>query len=214
MFDRTTQQARLWKLTLSTTLALAVAMETISLGFCFTANPSAIATYSLRLIFAIYTLILAVRSVNQDTIDLHSESVWHLSSLTFIVSVLLFGTAILPPTDAVLVISHQTPALLKSLGWAELALNFISFLVVSNIPQGPPLHFDPERLYSEKTIASITNVTPDNVCGVTGKYSLFCLSQVTRITRHRSGQHLGNHAFLLHYESSDVGIHIRFSRNR
>src|ERR1700691_1644511 len=106
-------QTRLWKLTLSITLALALAIETVSLGFSVsTTDPSAITTYALRLIFAIYTLILAVRSINQDTIEPHSESLWHLSCLTFMASALLFGTVILPPTPTAGV-SNQAPAALK-----------------------------------------------------------------------------------------------------
>jgi hypothetical protein len=155
---------------MSVALTLVLAVETASLGFsASTADLSTIATYTLRLVFTIYILILAVRSMNQDSTDTHSESLWHLSS--FAASALLFATAILPPTPIpVAEASSQTLDVFKSLGWASLALYFISFAIISTIPQGPPLHFDPEKIYSEKTIATTTNVAPDNVCGVTGAF--------------------------------------------
>jgi hypothetical protein len=136
----------------------------VSLGFsASTGDPSAITTYVLRLFFGTYTLILATRSINQDNIEQHSESLWHLSSLTFLASALLFAIAILPAfADAL----YKTSAPLKSLGWTVLALQFVSFVIVSTIPQGPSLRFDPERIYSGKTIASTTNIARDNVCGV------------------------------------------------
>jgi len=170
-------QARLWKLVLSISLALALTVETVSLGFSVsTANPSAITIYTLRLIFAIYTLILAVRSVNQDEMESHSESLWHLSSLTFLVSALLFATAILPSANLPVTVAElQTSATLNSLGWATLALEFLSFAIVSTIPQGPSLHFDPKRIYSDNTIASTTNVALENVCGVTGMFIIVLL---------------------------------------
>ena len=211
------QQARLWKLTLSITLALALAIETISMGFFVsTADSSTITTYTLRLIFAIYTLILGVRSINQNAIEPHSESLWHLSTLTFIASALRFSTAILPSTDALVAeVSHQTLAMLKLFGWIGLAFHFISFIIVSTIQQGPELHFDPEKIYSEKTVASITNVDPGNVCGITGTYFYF-VTQDTALfnSTHYSCQHLGNLAFLLHHEGSYVRAYIRFTRNR
>jgi hypothetical protein len=173
------QQARLWKLTLSITLALALAVETVSLGFsASTADPSAISTYTLRMIFAIYNLTLSVRSVNRDNVELHSESLWHLSSLTFLGSFLLFATAILPTSNLPITEAfYQASATLKSLEWAVITLEFGSFVIVSTIPQGPPLHFDPGMIYSEKTIASTTNVSLDNVCGVTGMSTMILSSR-------------------------------------
>ena len=77
------EQARFWKLTLSTILATVVVVEAVTLGFsAFTSDPTTIVTSTLRLVFAIYLFTLAARSINQDTVDAHSESLWHLSSLT------------------------------------------------------------------------------------------------------------------------------------
>ncbi|KZP24934.1 hypothetical protein FIBSPDRAFT_888399 [Athelia psychrophila] len=50
----------------------------------------------LRVFFALYTLILAVRSSNYDVIGPHADALWHLSMLTFAATATLFTTAILP----------------------------------------------------------------------------------------------------------------------
>lgn len=158
---------------LALVLALTAAVETISLGFSATTeNPTTVTTYVLRLIFAIYVLVLGVRSVNQDAIESHSASLWHISTLTFFSIVVNFGTIILPPTPAPVgkasIEIEQASTVLKGLGWTVIALYCVAFAIASNVPQGPPLRFEPEHIYSQKTIASTTNASPDNVCGVTG----------------------------------------------
>lgn len=168
-------QVRVWKAVLALVLALTAAVETVSLGFSATIeDPETIATHSLRLIFAIYVLVLAVRSINQDTIESHSVSLWHISTLTFVSAVVNFGTIILPPTPAPVgktsVAIEETSTVLTYLGWTAIALYCVAFIIASTLPQGPPLRFEPEHIYSQKTIASTTNTSPDNVCGVTGMF--------------------------------------------
>ena len=168
-------QVRVWKAVLALILALTVAVETVSLGFSATIeDPKIVPTYVLRLTFAIYVLVLAVRSINQDTITSHSVSLWHISILTFLSDVVNFGTIILPPTPAPVggasVAIEDTSTVLRSLGWTAIALYCAAIIISSTLPQGPPLRFEPERMYSQKTIASATNASPDNVCGITGTF--------------------------------------------
>lgn len=163
------------KLTLAFVLALALAVETITLGFCaVTADPPITTIHILRLLFSIYVLILALRSISQDNASEHSESLWHLTVLTFAAAALLFGAAIIPPNQNV-VTSQEISLLSILLEWGALGLYIIAFLISSTIPQGPPLHFEPGGIYSQSIISSITNTARENVCGVIGGH-LFSLN--------------------------------------
>jgi hypothetical protein len=154
--------------------ALAVVLETICLGWSAADERSGLATYILRVLFSLYNLILAVRSVNQTSISTHAESIIHLSALTVWGTVLSGATAILPaiPPPVVLRVGSETLPALRGFWYTILVLYFIASAITSTTPQGPPLHYPPNQIYSEKTIAASTNVDKDNVCGITGVSSL------------------------------------------
>ncbi|KZP24915.1 hypothetical protein FIBSPDRAFT_856268 [Athelia psychrophila] len=70
-------KARLWKLALSAALAFAVAVDTVALALAAIAVDNGtpghtLAGLVLRVLFALYTLTLAVRSINNDAIGPHA----------------------------------------------------------------------------------------------------------------------------------------------
>lgn len=132
------------------------------------ADYSTIVSYALRVVFAVYTFMVAARAINKDTIGSHSEAMWHLSALTFMGFAFFFATAILPPLASATEAPEQSSVVLKVLGWVVIALDVASFAIASSIPHGPPLHFDQNKIYSEKTIASTTHGENANVCGIVG----------------------------------------------
>ncbi len=68
--------------------------------------------------------------------------------------------------------------------YVVLSLYTLSTAVAITTPLGPALHFPISRIYSEKTVAAVTNHAVDNVSGVTGLY-IFAL--LTSITNPRTG---------------------------
>lgn len=159
---------RLRKLFLSGFLAIALGIETSCLGWSATMNDrEAIAIYALRVVFTMYTLTLAVRSINQIP---HFESMVHISALTFLVTTLLFVTSIIPSEHVVSVLANHS-AILKGLTWTLLILHSVSFAVASTIPQSPPLHYPPENIYQGKIIPENIDPSQDNVCGITSASS-------------------------------------------
>jgi len=70
------------------------------------------------------------------------------------------------------------PYFLQVIWYVVLALYGLSTVVAITTPLGPPLHFPVSRIYSEKTVAAITNQAADNVSGATGLCLLVCLSNI------------------------------------
>lgn len=161
---------RLRKIFVCTLLSLIVIIETISLGWSAANRELPSSTiYAIRTAFSLYVLGLAIHSVHQDTIGPHTKSILHLTVLSTLASALLISTAVLPSSP----ISVTYPALdtfpaLRGPWYATLALYTIVCVTTFTSPTGPPLHYPPELIYSEKTIAASINKDPDNVCGVTG----------------------------------------------
>ncbi|KAI8972894.1 ATP-binding cassette transporter [Trametes punicea] len=158
---------RLRKLIMAALLAVIVAVQAVCLGWSIVEEDRLnIAVYSLQLVFALYTLVVAVRAVNQ-TYSHHSRSVVHLSVLTFFATALLTTTAILPskPMPVISVFGSSTPPL--ALWYTVYALYAVCMAIVATTPRGPPLHFPSEKIYSEKTLMQVTSHYEDNVCGIT-----------------------------------------------
>lgn len=164
----TYEQMRTRKLWICVLLALILILNAVGLGWsCIDAEPSSIATYTLYLCYSLYALVVAARSVNQDTTDYHCESFMHLTALTTFASVLLVGLAILPVDSPVAASIDSIPAL-KGIWYAAMVLYIVTATVVVITPTGPSLHYPPEAIYTEKTVLQATNTDKENVTGVIG----------------------------------------------
>ncbi|KAF8549145.1 P-loop containing nucleoside triphosphate hydrolase protein [Imleria badia] len=160
---------RLWKLLVSVLLAVILVLQSLSLGWTFSAGEGdSNLTYALHVAYAFYLTALAVRSVYQNAIESHSESMIHLAGLTFAPTTLLFAVAMLPTSGPISLSMLQSFSALLGIWYTVLVLYFIVTVVVFTIPMGPPLHYPSETLYSEKVIKAATNRDKDNVCGVVG----------------------------------------------
>lgn len=159
---------RVRKLFLILLLAAIVIVQSVSLGWAVIQDERAdIAVHSLHVAFALYTLIVAGRSIGQLDGE-HAASMVHLSAVTFIASALLFTTAILPSTRLVGISVYEPSTVPLGLFYATLALYLVSLVVAATTPRGPPLHFLPADIYLPKVLEKITTNYEDNVCGIVG----------------------------------------------
>lgn len=200
-------------------LAFALIATTISLGWSLAIHESNdTIIYSLHLVFALYLFLIAARSITQTDSADHSESILHLTVLISVAFSLLGSTAILPKTPSPVAVSIGEPVVkasvwyaapasfspnttspvavsiddepvLKGLWYALTAIYAIIAVIAYTTPLGPPLHYPPIDIYSEKTVQSITNKDEDNVCGI---ISMFYLSSGKQnLMRHSQIRHHG-----------------------
>ena len=157
-------------------LAFAVMSSTFSLGWSI-ANDDHVdmKIYGLHLFFALYVFVISARSVVQVTTDDHSGSILHLTALLSVAFSLLGSTAILPDSPPPVAASIDDEPVLLGLWYTLLGIYTVGCILAYSTPMGPPLHYPPSDIYSEKTIRSITNTDEKNVCGTTGRHmpSLF-----------------------------------------
>jgi len=152
-------------------LGVILVIDTICLGYSAANNErSSLAIYAIHIAFSLYVLVLAVRSVNQDSIGPHSESILHLTALMTLATALLGATAILPVTPPPVAASLETVPALRGLWHLSLGLYTVVCIMSFTTPRGPRLHYPPESIYSDKTISARTNLEQDNVCGVVGAF--------------------------------------------
>ena len=162
-------QMRNRKLLLVFLSATTLAFEGFSLGWsAYTDGENTLIEHAFRTTFALYIGVLVVRSVDQCTAHRHSESVIHITALTFFSSVLHFAVAILPSPDAISVYSIQELPPLLALWYAVTVSYILTFAIIATTPRGPPLHYSPSFIYSQKTIDDTTNKAYENVCGIPG----------------------------------------------
>lgn len=156
------------KLVISLLLSAILVIDAILLGW-FIAHDKAkeIGTYAVHIGFCLYTLGLALRSVNQNTSSLHSESILHLTALSSLASVSLSSIAILPDAPAILSLVETTPMLLY-LWHTKLGLYMILCVLTITTRQGPRLRYPLDRIYAEKTRLAGTNTAEENVSGSVG----------------------------------------------
>ncbi|KAJ7685835.1 multidrug resistance-associated ABC transporter [Mycena rosella] len=140
-----------------------------------------IALHTLHLCFAAYILAIAGFSVYRQTVPLHSESVWHIASLTLFAVVFMGFTAILPTEDQPII--AMEPSILPALWYTALTLYFVAFSAAFTTPRGPLLHYPPSAIYSEKIAQEITNTEENNVAGVYGAspWSVLFFSYSTKV---------------------------------
>jgi hypothetical protein len=158
---------------LSLFLAFAVMMSTISLGWSIANNDQVdMEIYGLHLFFALYVFVISARSVVQVTKYDHSNSILHLTALLTVAIFLLGSAAILPDSPPPVAASIDDEPVLLGLWYTLLGIYIFGCILAYSTPLGPPLHYPPSDIYSEKTVKSITNTDEQNVCGTTGRYLL------------------------------------------
>ncbi len=153
--------------------AVIVSLQTVSLGYYISfSSPTVIATHLLHVLFSVYLTVLAAQSIGKSTIHSHRRRTIHLSALTALAFVLLGSTAIFPGNRAsISILADGSQSLFIQVVWyVVLGLYASSTFVATTTPLGPALNFSVSHIYSEKTVAAITNRTIDNVSGVTGSF--------------------------------------------
>jgi hypothetical protein len=159
------------KALLSLFLAFAVVISTVSLVWSIANNHhDDMRIYSLHLCFTLYVFVVSARSVFQATKDDHSDSILHLTALLTVAFLLLGSAAILP--DSLVAVSIDDESVLLGLWYALLGIYTVGCILAYSTPLGPPLHYPPSDIYSEKTVKSIANSDEHNVCGTTGRHLL------------------------------------------
>ncbi|KAI6116284.1 ABC transporter type 1, transmembrane domain-containing protein [Pisolithus sp. B1] len=161
-------KARLWKVVACLLLSMIVVLQAIALGWTFVVDDKEYNKYAyvVHSIYAFYVTIIAGRAVYRNTVDAHATYIIHLATLTFVPTILFFAVAILPSSRPFSVDPAQDIPFLLWTSYAVLLLYFIATYVIFTIPMGPPLHFPPEAIYSEKIAGSATNPDQNNVCVV------------------------------------------------
>ncbi|KAJ8082867.1 hypothetical protein PM082_008724 [Marasmius tenuissimus] len=123
----------------------------------------------LNIYYAIYLLILCLRSLRHTTVETHSESILHITALTVIPALLLTSLAIIPNTSPT---SESQPSELHvspvtdCLWYTVIPLYILAMVIAFGTPQGPPLHYPPSGVYLPKTVEAITNTDKENVTGL------------------------------------------------
>jgi hypothetical protein len=164
-------QIKWTKIFLSTFFFAIAALEAVSLGWSIiTEETYHIIVFSLRLVFTLYVLIMSLRSVGLTTIGENSESLIHIAALSFLAVFALGIAAMLPsrPSPSEDNVGDGTSVILVYFWYTITVLYILACYVSATMPHGPPLHFPPNLIYSEKTVAASANMQQDNVCGITG----------------------------------------------
>ncbi|KAG7448558.1 multidrug resistance-associated ABC transporter [Guyanagaster necrorhizus] len=166
------EKMRRRKIILSFLLAAILILKTICFGWAIVEDePWNVASYAIHVFFSLYLLAVAIRSVNQDAPGPHSESVFHLTTLTTLATIFL-GISILLPTDPPPVATSVESSEAFTWIWITVFIIYtITCLLSFTTPQGPPLHYEPKDIYSTKEASARTNKDEVNVTGVTGKSS-------------------------------------------
>jgi hypothetical protein len=128
-----------------------------------------IATYALHISFCLYILGLALRSINQNTQSLHSESLIHLTALITLALLLLSSIAILPDSPPITASVETIPALWY-LWHARLVLYMMTLVTTITTRRGPPLRYPLDWIYAEKTVLAASSAAEENVSGSVGMH--------------------------------------------
>ena len=133
---------------------------------------------------ALYLIFVTIFTLNHDIPDVHFAQVVHIAVITTTATLVFASIAILPSSE--MTVSGQAGDPFSwGLHYVVVALYAIACVITVNIPRGPPLHFPPEQIYSEKTVASTTSRYKDNVCGIVNDSILGILffSYTTKVPR-------------------------------
>ncbi|KIY53870.1 multidrug resistance-associated ABC transporter [Fistulina hepatica ATCC 64428] len=160
------RRTRFKKLLIAIVLAASVSIGTVSLTWSALVSGKADPVQILHVVFSVYVFLLSVRAVKQIAMPEHTQSMFHLASLTTLATFLLAIVAILPPPTAPAPAATSVPAL-SVLGYLPLATNAVAAIMTLTMPLGPDLHYPPEAIYFAKTIAAAANIDQVNVAGIT-----------------------------------------------
>ncbi|GBE83948.1 hypothetical protein SCP_0510070 [Sparassis crispa] len=177
------RRMRLWKLAIVLLLAGVLISDCVSLGWAIVEEyQTDLTVCSLRVLFAFYVFLVSARALNQQY-SLHSESVIHLFVLTFVATALQCTTAILPSSRSIGAAAFGDVSVPLARWYNALVLYTSAFLIVVNIPCGPPLHCPSERIYSDKTLMLVNTREEANVCCVTGAsvWDILCFSYCAKV---------------------------------
>ncbi|KAJ2928533.1 hypothetical protein H1R20_g8544, partial [Candolleomyces eurysporus] len=186
-----------WRKTyIAVLLALVVSLNIVVLGCAFANNETEeLIIASLQLSFSFYLLVLAGDSAFQNNVNAHSTAILHLTTLTTVASLLLGSAAILPegpppvakdrssPSFLSVLLGTSDNVLLNALWITIVVLYTLTTTLAFTTPLGPPLHYPPEYIYSEKTVKAITNGDPENVSGLihASLWDLLTFSYTTKV---------------------------------
>ncbi|GBE87301.1 ATP-dependent bile acid permease [Sparassis crispa] len=182
-------EARFWsqmllrKLIMTVTLVVVLVVQSVFLGWAIVENDGlSLVVYSLHVCVALYAFLVAIRSISQRD-DLHAQSVFHLFALTFVATLLLGTTAVLPSRPSLHASFSGDLVGPVALWYTAFLLYSVCFLIAVTTPVGPPLHYPSEKVYSDKTLMLVNTTAEDNVCGITGAsvWDTFFFSYTTKV---------------------------------
>lgn len=157
---------------LTVTAACIVALSTGCLGYAIANGERDFAAiYSVYVCFATYLLIICGLSLNQSSADSHCRSILHVIVLSTIAVTAMGASAIIPFTTSPATSSVNDEPAVQIIWYTVLVLLTLMDTAALTTRLGPPLHYPPEKIYSEKTVIGITNPDLDNVCGMVGTFS-------------------------------------------
>lgn len=138
----------------------------VTLGWSVTTlDPKNAIVPTLNSLTALYLIVVTISTLNDDIPDVHFTQVVHIGTITTIAT-LIFGSIMILPSSEATTSAEPEDAVSWGLRYAVGALYAVACVISINIPRGPAMHFPPEQIYSEKTVASITSRYRDNVCGI------------------------------------------------
>jgi hypothetical protein len=120
---------------------------------------------ALNVLTPLYLVIVTIYTIRDEIPDAHFTQVSHIAAITATATLVLGSIAILPSSE-ITISSWAEDGVLWYLHYAVTGLYTVACTISINIPRGPPLHFPPEQIYSDKTLASTTSRYRDNVCGI------------------------------------------------
>lgn len=120
-------------------------------------GPQSIIVYSFHLSFALYLLLLSLRSVRQEY-SRHAMSIVYLSVLSTVAVFLLGIMEILPSTVTPIIMARLTAdtiPLPRELRYAVVLLYSVAWAVAVATPRGPAYHYPSDRIYSTQTLMAV-----------------------------------------------------------
>lgn len=147
-----------------------MALQSAQLGLSVSVQHGDLAVRIINVYFAAYLVVSAARAVRQDTVELNSQSIVHLTVLLSVASATLLFSAILPKSPPIVTQDEypDSESDIPRIWYATVALYIVACFIVYTIPRGPALYFPYESIYSTKTIEKRTNAEKENVTGVFG----------------------------------------------
>ncbi|KAF5389660.1 hypothetical protein D9757_004116 [Collybiopsis confluens] len=167
--DKFWRQLRIRKALLCLLLVAALVLQSVQLGLSVSGGQHDLAARIIYVCFAVYLVILSARAIQQDTVNLNSQSIVHLTVLLSVASVTLGVSVILPNSPPILASGYNGKEdSVPSLWYAITCLYIVACIMAYTTRRGPRLHYPYESIYSDKIIAARTNTDEENVTGSYG----------------------------------------------